>query len=169
MDEFRVIVDTDKINRLLNDLRMTDKEARQAVRRGLSQSVSLIRKKAQSNLSQVGSRTKNLNKFIRVGLYKKSDGANITILPDRRRKTETRLAKKGLYNKSFLLRFFESGTDERNVTHRRGRKMKKTANRGYIKASKFFSNAVSSKKAEAEKTLEEFIVKNIQKVANRRK
>lgn len=183
-DNVQVIVDTDKINRMIDELRMSDRETRQAVRRGISQAAGLIQKQAKNNLSTVTNSdgtsldSKNLKQFVRLTVYKDTQGARVDILDDKRGSTNRRLAKKGLENKSFVLKFFELGAVDRYRKSRKiirigGRKnYTRTGKGGYtgtIVASHFFTQAVSSKQGEAERVLESFIINNIQRVANKRK
>ena len=131
---YRVEVDASKVNALLAAL--NDKEAKKAIKSGLRKSASIIRKQAQKNWV--------------ASVPGGASGARVDLL-DKRRKG----------SKQFVLKFFESGTEQRATN--RG------ANRGIIEATHFFKSAVDSKKSEAENSLERNILDSIQKVIDKKK
>lgn len=154
---YRVTVDVDKINRLLTQL--NDSEAKKAIKSALRKSALIIRKGAQQNLASLlpgasepviknGITHKPLKNDINIAVYRNASGARIDLLDKR---------KKG--SRSYVLRFIELGTGERAT--------KKGANRGNMKAYNFFGDAVTAKKAEAEKALEQNIIDAINKVVNK--
>lgn len=156
---YKVVVDVDKINRLLTQL--NDKEAKKAIKAAIRKSALIIRKGAQSNLVSLfpnanktvtknGITHKPLKNDINLAVYRNASGARIDLL-DKRKKDA----------RSYVLRFIELGTTERAT--------KKGANRGNMKAYNFFSDAVNAKKAEAESTLEQNIVDAINKIVNKNK
>ena len=156
---YRVEVDATRVNELLK--RLNDKEAKKAISSALRKSILIIRKQAQENLvsavtdaefssSKNGVSFKPLKNEINVAVYRNASGARVDLI-DRR--------KKG--SRAYMLKWFESGTKERAT--------KNGANRGIINASHFFSNAVKSKQAEAESSLEKNIIDSIMKVANKKK
>lgn len=155
---YRVEVDTKKINELLD--RLNDNEARKAISSALRKSILIVRKQAQTNLVSAvtdaefgsiknGISFKPLKNEINIAVYRNASGARVDLI-DRR--------KKG--SRAYMLKWFESGTKERAT--------KKGANRGIINASHFFSNAVKSKKKEAESSLEKNIINSIMKVASKK-
>lgn len=155
----RVVVDVDKINRLLSQL--NDKEAKKAVKSALRKSALIIRKQAQQNLvasfpvtkspiTKKGVAYKPLKNEINIAVYRNASGARIDLL-DRR--------KPG--SRAFVLKFIELGTTERATN--------KGANRGNMKASYFFKGAVNAKMAEAENSLEQNIIDAINKVVDKNK
>lgn len=175
-----MIVDTTMVKKLMAELNTTRKENTKAFRAAFRQSAGIIQKEAKKNLKGVTNkrgitlRSKNLLQFVRTTIYKSGKGANVTILPDQRRKTDRRLAKKGLQNHSFLLRFFEQGTRERytGTKIRNGEykgEVKASNYRGRIEVSNFFSRAVKSKKKEAEKNVEKAVVAQINKIVKKRR
>lgn len=156
---YNVVVDVEKINRLLTQL--NDKEAKKAIKAAIRKSALIIRKGAQSNLVSLfpnanktvtknGITHKPLKNDINLAVYRNASGARIDLL-DKRKKDA----------RSYVLRFIELGTTERAT--------KKGANRGNMKAYNFFSDAVNAKKAEAESTLEQNIVDAINKIVNKNK
>lgn len=156
---YKVVVDVEKINRLLTQL--NDKEAKKAIKAAIRKSALIIRKGAQSNLVSLfpnanktvtknGITHKPLKNDINLAVYRNASGARIDLL-DKRKKDA----------RSYVLRFIELGTTERAT--------KKGANRGNMKAYNFFSDAVNAKKAEAESTLEQNIVDAINKIVNKNK
>lgn len=144
---YRVEVDAKRVNELLT--RLNDKEAKKAIKSAIRKSALIIRKQAQSNWVSACPDGERLAKEINIAVYRNASGARIDLLDKRKRDS-----------KQFVLRFFDSGTQERAT--------KKGANRGTIKATYFFKNAVESKKSEAEKSLEENIINAITKAANKK-
>lgn len=156
---YSVIVDVDKINRLLAQL--NDKEAKKAIKAAIRKSALIIRKGAQNNLvsafpsansssTRKGITHKPLKNDINIAVYRDAGGARIDLL--NKRKKDSR---------SYVLRFIEFGTKERAT--------KKGKNRGTMNAYSFFSDAITAKKAEAESSLEQNIIAAINKVVNSNK
>ncbi|WP_455671694.1 hypothetical protein [Phocaeicola sp.] len=157
----QVKVDSDKVNAFFNALDLNNKERKKAIKAALRKSVLIIRKQAQTNLISAipsaktkgehnGKVFKPLKNEINITVYKNASGARVDMI-DRR--------KNG--SRAYILRFFNQGTEERAT--------KKGHNRGSIKATNFFANAVAAKKTEAEKSLEKNIIEMIQKAANKKK
>lgn len=144
---YRVEVDVKQVNELLS--RLNDKEAKKAIKSAIRKSALIIRKQAQSNWISACPDGERLAKEINIAVYRNASGARVDLLDKR---------KKG--SKQFVLKFFNSGTQERAT--------KKGANRGIINATYFFNNAVESKKDEAEKSLNENIINAIAKAANKK-
>lgn len=178
-DDGKMIVDVSRIKRLMTELDTTKKENTKAFRTAFRQSAGVIQKQAKRNLKAITLKrgplkSANLLQFVRVAAYKTGRGAHVTILPDQRRRTDARLAKKGLSNHSFLLRFFEQGTGHR-FTETKTRKKVRTGTpkrrnyRGRIPPSMFFDNAVKAKQKEAENNVEKAIIAQIKKVVSKRK
>lgn len=168
-DEVRTVVDTDKVNRLLENLKMSKPEARKAIRGALVYSARIIQRQARINLDSVtnkdGSTLKSetLKQWVRYTVYRQNDGVRIHI--------QQTWTKK--WNPSFLLRFFEGGTKMRwNKKVKRGRlkghALKKKRYTGKIVASKFFSRAVEAKKQTAEDKLEYYLIRHIERIAKKR-
>lgn len=168
-DEVRTVVDTDKVNRLLENLKMSKPEARKAIRGALVSSARIIQRQARINLDSVtnkdGSTLKSetLKQWVRYTIYRQNDGVRIHI--------QQTWTKK--WNPSFLLRFFEGGTKMRwNKKVKRGRlkghALKKKRYTGKIVASKFFSRAVEAKKQTAEDKLEYYLIRHIERIAKKR-
>lgn len=168
-DEVRTVVDTDKVNRLLENLKMSKPEARKAIRGALVSSARIIQRQARINLDSVtnkdGSTLKSetLKQWVRYTVCRQNDGVRIHI--------QQTWTKK--WNPSFLLRFFEGGTKMRwNKKVKRGRlkghALKKKRYTGKIVASKFFSRAVEAKKQTAEDKLEYYLIRHIERIAKKR-
>ena len=126
---------------------LNDKEAKKAIKSGLRKSASIIRKQAQKNWVASVPGGAGLKKEINIAVYRNASGARVDLLDKRRNQ--------------FVLKFFESGTEQRATN--RG------ANRGIIEATHFFKSAVDSKKSEAENSLERNILDSIQKVIDKKK
>lgn len=157
----QVKVDSAQINKFFNDLNLNNNERKKAIKAALRKSVLIIRKQAQANLVSAvpaaktkgtgrnGEAFKPLKNEINISVYKNASGARVDMI-DRRRKG----------SRAFLLKFFNQGTTERAT--------KRGYNRGIIEASSFFQNAVTAKKTEAEKSLEQNIIDMIKKAANKK-
>ena len=156
---YKMIVDVDKINRLLTQL--NDAEAKKAIKAAIRKSALIIRKGAQDNLvsrypkanvsvTKKGVAYKPLKNDVNLAVYRNASGARIDLL-DKRKKDA----------RSYILRFIEFGTEERATN--------KGVNRGSMKAYSFFSDAITAKKSEAESTLEQNIINAINKVVNSNK
>lgn len=173
-----VEVDASQVKRLLKNLNLNDKETQRAFRGGFLKAATIIQRQGKANLKSVSTKSgtldyKNLVGFVRKAIYKDGKGAYISALPDIRRNTNKRLEKRGLKNKSFVLRFLEGGTEERWAgTKRRNGVLKgviKTRNyRGRIQPTYFFSKAISSKKNEAEQSVNRMIVEQINRIVKKR-
>lgn len=173
-----VKVDAKDVMRMLSDLKLTDKESKRAFKGGFRKAAGLIQRQARANLK--GAQTKSgtfnassLLRFIRVSVYKDGRGANVSALP-LTQKQAGKMKRKGIKDKSFILRFFEGGTDERwTETKRRNGVVKgviKTKNyRGRITKTEFFSKAVKSKQKEAEQNIHRFISEQIERIAKKRR
>ena len=155
---YRVEVDATRVNELLD--RLNDDEARKVIKSALRKSILIIRKQAQDNLvstitkaefssTKNGMTFKPLKNDINLAVYRNASGARVDML-DKRKKN----------SRAYMLRWFESGTKERAT--------KKDANRGSIKASNFFSNAVRSKQKESESSLEQNILDSIKKAVSKK-
>lgn len=157
----QVKVDSEQINKFFNDLNLNNNERKKAIKAALRKSVLIIRKQAQANLVSAvpaaktkgtgrnGEAFKPLKNEINIAVYKNASGARVDMI-DRRRKG----------SRAFLLKFFNQGTAERAT--------KRGYNRGIIEASSFFQNAVTAKKTEAEKSLEQNIIDMIKKAASKK-
>ena len=184
MSSGRVEVDVNRINGLFNGLKMTNKEAKAAIKGGLRKSMQVVQKQARTNLKGVKNEatgktldSKHLLQFVRIIVYKNAQGASVNVLDDKRKSTNARLQKKGMENKSFTLKFFAKGTEDRYTKSkvrmgfgRKGiRRKGKGGFRGKIGNSGFLRRAYEQKGKEAERILEEEIVKYINKVVSRRR
>lgn len=184
MNNNYIHVDVGRINFLINSLKMSNKEAKKAIKGGLRKSSQIIQKQARVNLKGVKNeatgktlKSNNLLQFVRISVYKNAQGARVDVMDDKRKSTNVRLQRKGMDNKSFTLKFFATGTDDRytksHVKRGFGRKNIKRSGkggfRGKIGNSQFFRKAVDAKKKEAEGALENSIVEYINKVVSRRK
>ena len=184
MNNSQVVVDVQRINALLNGLKMSNKEAKRAIKGGLRKSMQVVQRQARINLRGVKNEatgktldSRNLLQFVRLIVYKNAQGASVNVMDDKRKSTNARLEKKGMANKSFTLKFFSAGTNDRYTkSHTRsgfGRKGIKRSGRGGFRGrigySGFLARAYESKKREAEQMLEDSIVEYINKVVSKRR
>ena len=183
MNNSQVVVDVQRINALLNGLKMSNKEAKRAIKGGLRKSMQMVQRQARINLRGVKNEatgktldSRNLLQFVRLIVYKNAQGASVNVMDDKRKSTNARLEKKGMANKSFTLKFFASGTEDRYTKNRKrsfvdnvlGRN-KRGGFRGRIGYSGFLARAYESKKRKAEQMLEDSIVEYINKVVSKRR
>lgn len=176
-----VIVDSTKINKMFNDLDLSNEKRKKAIRDALRKSILIIRKEAQKNLtssipaaSVKGYKYENgslktfkpLKNEIHIAVYRNASGARIDMM-DLRKKD----------SRAYILRFLEFGTVDRMTGVKNGKstlkknkkgEIRKPANRGRIKASNFFNNAILSKKEEALTSLEQNIIDMIRKAAKQK-
>ena len=66
---------------------------------------------------------------------------------------------------NFKLKFFEKGTKPRYVTTRKGKKLSKKAYRGKNKVYHFFKDAKANKEKEIFDNIDNYIMKNINKIS----
>lgn len=171
-DYLDITIDVAKVNRMFKELNMSTDESRKALRRGLAASARVIQRQAKANLNMVQNKasgktlaSKNLKKWVRYVVYKRTLGFRVHIQESRGSSKQE--------NPSFLLKFFEEGTDDRfnkKVKKERmfTRRLRKERYTGKITASHFFSTASRSKIGEAQSTLQKNIEKYIQKIASKR-
>lgn len=181
ISEQMVVVDSAKINEMFNDLELSNDSRKKALRDALRKSILIIRKQAQLNLTNSipaagvkGYKYENgslktykpLKNEIHIAVYRNASGARIDMM-DLRKKD----------SRAYILRFLEFGTTDRMTGTKNGKatfktnkkgELRKPANRGRIKASNFFNNAVNSKKMEALTSLEQNIIDMIKKAANQK-
>lgn len=149
-----VSVDSEQIERKLNDLALTQPETKKALKSAIRQSLSIYRSGARKGAASVTSNREKRQKGVKLVVYKKGQGGQVNIY-------------KGDYMKSvrgrgfFTLRWLEHGT--KDGIDRNGRK------HGATPAKPFFKNAVSAVMGQAEKKLSENILQTIEKVASKRK
>ena len=148
-----VTVDVEQVNRLLNDLRVSDQEFTKAVKSAYRRSLSIIRKEVRKGAATVTSDKIKL-KGIRVSVYRNGSGGRVDIL-----KPQT--GYPGVKTKVFILKWLELGTKE--VIGKNDRK------HGATPAKPFFNAAVSRAQSQAESVLSDNIIKYINKVASKRK
>lgn len=176
MDEgLKISVDTRRVNELFQSLKMSNTEARKALKRALAEAARVIQKKGRGNLRNVRNGASgtlleydNLEKWVRYKVYRDATGVRVHIQQSKGWNKKT--------NPSFLLRFFEEGTAHRWQKYNRRKARKnyipffgKRRYTGYIRPSHFFSRAVKEKTLEAERTLQTNIEKHINRVVRLRK
>lgn len=173
------IVDIDKVNRQLMEHRMTTQESRRAIRNGLAAAGRIIRNAARKNLSATSGKHGPINsapllRFVKIKVYKDFGGVRVDILGGTSKRQRTALAKKGVKDLAYTLKFFDLGTKDR-YNRRRKRKvlwnktLRKKRYTGRIQASEFFQRAVKSKNEEAQEKLQFFIERQIERIAKRRR
>lgn len=163
-ETLRLSVDVDSVNKLFNDLSLSNAERKKSIKNALRRSILMVRKKAQQNLisnypsAEVSGfkfingslqSFKPLNKEINVVVYKNASGARIDMIDKR---------KKG--SRAFILKFLNGGTKMRATN--------KGSNRGSIDASYFFNDAVRFEMPNAEKELVNNIHEFIKKIAKKK-
>lgn len=149
-----VSVDSEEIEKKLNDLALTQPETKRALKSAIRQSLNIYRSGARKGAASVTSNREKRQKGVKLVVYKQGQGGQVNIY-------------KGDYMKSvrgrgfFTLRWLEQGT--KDVVGRDGRR------HGATPAKPFFRNAISSVMDQAEKKLTDNILQTIDKVASKRK
>lgn len=163
MSDISVSVDTHGVNVMFEQMSMTNKEARKAIQSAYRASGNVIKKQAQANMRSVQPRIQRWVPFVNVTVYKNSQGLRVDALgvyssgsklSQSQKKTDPK------YN-SYKMRFFNWGT--------RARKTRKGYGRGAIEATNFMHNAITAKKDEAIASLNDNIMKYIDRVVKKRK
>lgn len=185
-DDKLIEVDASKLNKMLDRLNLNNKETKLAFKRGFRKSAQVIRKQAQENLKTVKNKGgdtlnyRNLLQFVNMTIYRSGTGARVDVMDNKKKSTNVRLAKKGMANKSFTLKFFAMGTKNRYTKgHRktytnawsykaRVKRVGKGGYRGRIGRSDFFKRAVDSRRRDAEMILEKSIIEQIKKIVRKR-
>lgn len=111
-DYIEATIDVSKVNRMFKELNMSTDESRKALRRGLAASARVIQRQAKSNLNTVQNKASgtplsstNLKKWVRYVVYRRTLGFRVHIQQSRGSSKKE--------NPSFLLKFFEEGTNDR--------------------------------------------------------
>lgn len=178
MDGLKLTVDANRLNEQLKAHRMTTQESRRAIRNGLAAAGRIIRNQARANLKTVNGKHGIINyapllRFVKLKVYKDASGVRIDILGGSTKRQRASLEKKGMKDLGFILKFFDLGTKLRYNSQRKrkilaNKRLKKKRYTGRIEESGFFQNAVKSKQKESQDKLQEFIEKQIERVARRR-
>ncbi|WP_308768904.1 hypothetical protein [uncultured Bacteroides sp.] len=168
VEGIKFTVDVSRINQMIKDLSLTNREARSAIRRGLAAAGGIIRKQAVQNLRSVSGKNGRINyqpmqRFVKFKVYKDLGGVRIDILGGLTRKQSASYRKRGIKDIAYTLKFFDLGTGERY--NKTSRKLSKKRYTGRIQASNFFQNAVKSKQTEAQTSLNSLIEKYINRIA----
>lgn len=163
MSDISVSVDTHGVNVMFEQMSMTNKEARKAIQSAYRASGNVIKKQAQANMRSVQPRIQRWVPFVNVTVYKNSQGLRVDALGvytsgSKLSKDQKKTDPK--YN-SYKMRFFNWGT--------KARKTRKGYNRGAIEATNFMHNAITAKKDEAIASLNDNIMKYIDRVVKKRK
>lgn len=171
VEGIKFTVDVSRINQMIKDLSLTNREARSAIRRGLAAAGGIIRKQAVRNLRRVSGKNGRINyrpmqRFVKFKVYKDLGGVRIDILGGLTRKQSASYRKRGIRDIAYTLKFFDLGTSDRY--NKTGRKLSKKRYTGRIQASHFFQNAVKAKQAEAQTSLGNLIEKYINRIASKK-
>lgn len=174
-EDIKFTVDTDKVNLQLKEHRMKTAESRRAIRNGLSTAGQIIRNAARRNLATVSGKdgkihSSPLRRFVKSKVYKDLGGVRVDILGGSLKRERESMEKKKIKDLAFTLKFFELGTKERfNKRRKKKGLLKKNRYTGYIRSSYFFQRAVQSKSQEAQEKLQDILLKQIERIAKRRK
>ena len=178
-EDIKFTVDTEKLNQQLQEHRMSTQESRRAIRNGLATAGRIIRNAARKNLAATSGKNGPINsapllRFVKFKVYKDYGGVRIDILGRTNKSERTSLAKKGLKDLAYTLKWFDLGTQARYNERRKrkvlwNKKLKKKRYTGSIQPSRFFQRAVQSKSQEAQEKLQDILLKQIERIAKRRK
>ena len=149
-----VWVDSEAIERKLEQLDMKQPEIKKSLKSAVRKSLNIIRSAVRKGAATVTTNPEKRRKGVKLVVYKNGSGGQVNIY-------------KGDYMNSvkgrgfFTLRWLEEGTKE--GIGRNGKW------HGATPAKPFFNAAVSSSLGKAEETLSDNILKSIDKVASKRK
>lgn len=149
-----VSVDSEAIERKMEELSMTQPEIKKSLKSAVRKSLNILRSAVRKGAASVTTNAEKRRKGVGLVVYKNGSGGQVNIY------TPFQLSKstgRGI----FILRWLEEGTKE--GIGRDGRK------HGATPAKPFFNAAVSSSVGKAEQTLSDNIIKSIERVASKRK
>lgn len=142
----RVEIDDQMVQRAFEGL--SPKQFRTAVKQGLRRSVNIIKREAVKNY-KAAYPSSDRHKHIHMKVYRTGTGAMVDLLFLRGEKEA----------KPYVLRFQNKGTAMRST--------KAGYDRGFMPASEFFTDAIQSKKAQAESMLMQSVNEAIVKKARK--
>ena len=149
-----VSVDSEAIERKLEELDMKQPEIKKSLKSGLRKSLNIIRSAVRNGAASVTSNPEKRRKGVGLVIYKNGSGGQVNIY--------TPFQLTGAKGRGiFILRWLEEGTKE--GVGRNGKW------HGATPAKPFFNASVSSSMGKAEQTLSDHILESIEKVASRRK
>ena len=149
-----VSVDTEAIERKLEELDMSQPEIKRSLKAAIRKSLNIMRSAVRKGAASVTTNPEKRRKGVGLVVYKNGSGGQVNIY------TPFQLSKstgRGI----FILRWLEEGTKE--GIGRNGKR------HGATPAKPFFNAAVSSSMGKAEQTLSDNILQSIEKVASKRK
>jgi hypothetical protein len=149
-----VSVDTEAIERKLEELDMKQPEIKKSLKSAVRKSLNILRSAVRKGAASVTTNAEKRRKGVGLVVYKNGSGGQVNIY------TPFQLSNakgRGI----FILRWLEEGTKE--GIGRNGRK------HGATPAKPFFNAAVSASVGKAEQTLSDNILQSIEKVASKRK
>lgn len=161
MKDFDVqIVKNDAVSFLEDFTDIMQKAKASALRKG----ANVIKQKAKETLASTGIKYNTTNPryndtlqdAIRTTKVREDNTIGIHILGSQAKGSGT-----------FRLRFFEKGTKERYAKTYNGQPLKKKRRLGKIKSYKFFESATTSSQSQAQKAIEEQLIKYIDKAWNK--
>lgn len=126
---------------------LTGKEQRKAKNNALKKASSILIKAAKSNLNQVTKGARHPNRW-----NGKTMESGVRMSKLREDTEEIKVHIMG----DFRLKFFQSGTNRRTT--------RINANRGSMKKTNFFTNAITSKKLEAERAIDALFQESINRI-----
>lgn len=158
MNNSSISIDDSKVLAMFQEFNSKERKAvfRTAIRNGLN----ILKKQTLTNLkgiidpSKMNKKDKWGNSFrngVTTKVYKGNKVGVIHIM------------------KNFKLKWFESGTDEREAKTFRGKRLKKTRRTGRIKAYHFFQRARQSKEQEVLTSIDRLITESVIKINNKHK
>lgn len=149
-----VSVDTEAIERKLEELDMQQPEIKKSLKAAIRKSLNIMRSAVRKGAASVTTNSEKRRKGVGLVVYRNGSGGQVNIY------TPFQLSKstgRGI----FILRWLEEGTKE--GIGRNGKW------HGATPAKPFFNAAVSSSIGKAEQTLSDNILQSIEKVASKRK
>lgn len=170
MSKVNIDISTEDLEQVLDQL--SGKEMMSAQRRALSRAGRLLYKKTQQNAASSVPKVRQPNPKYSDTMY---EGVRMSVTQEKDFRWYFKVHILGTRKKTsgtFRLRFFEGGTVPRKTrysyTDKLGRTYPAGLNRGSLKGTNFFSSAVSASESQVLTAIEENLVKEIQKITEKK-
>lgn len=168
MSKVNIDINTEDLEKILDQL--SGNEMMTAQRRALSRAGRLLYKAAKQNAASSVPKVRQSNPKYTDTMY---EGVRMSVAQENDFKWYFKVHILGTRKKTsgtFRLRFFEGGTVPRKTknayTDKLGRTYPPGINRGKLRATNFFANAISSSESQVVTAIQENLVEEIKKIQN---
>lgn len=173
MDGTGADVDVSAVNALFDELRLSGREMRGAVRQATRSALLPVAREARRNLlAGVDASDKvAMRQAVRTLSYKRKLGSYVTIGT---RKQSASARKRGRKNYSPLLHLFENGTQERfrgkgRMSKWRGDERAGALSTGRLKPLRFLARAKVSREGDAVRSVAELVLARMRRIGERKR